>query len=73
MSLLVAMPLILSLTVATTLGTLLGNLILLLIIGTQAKRQQQKQLEEVQRLQSEFLEMRQKEIERMQRYATMEG
>ncbi len=38
-----------------------------------AQRQEKKQREELQRLQNEFLEMRQKETERMQRYAKMEG
>jgi hypothetical protein len=38
-----------------------------------ARRQEKKQREELQRLQSEFLEMRQREAERMERYAKMEG
>jgi hypothetical protein len=44
-----------------------------MIIGGMAKKQQQKQYEEVQRMQNAFLEIRQKEAERMQRYAKMES
>jgi hypothetical protein len=43
------------------------------MIGKMAQRQEKKQREELQKLQSEFLEMRQKEAERMKRYASMEG
>jgi hypothetical protein len=38
-----------------------------------AQRQEKKQKEELLKLQNEFLEMRQKENERMQRYAKMES
>ncbi len=38
-----------------------------------AQRQEKKQKEELLKLQTEFLEMRQKEMERMQKYAQMEG
>jgi flagellar motor component MotA len=67
------MSLILSLTVASAVGTLLGNLSMFMIIGGMAKKQQQKHNEEVQRMQNAFLEIRQKEAERMQRYAKMES
>jgi uncharacterized membrane-anchored protein YhcB (DUF1043 family) len=67
------MGLILGIGIASAVGTLLGNLILFLIIGVMAQRQQKKQEKELLKLQSEFLEMRRKENERMQRYAKMEG
>jgi hypothetical protein len=58
---------------ASALGTFLGNLGLFWVIGRMAQRQEKKQREELQKLQNEFLEMRQKEAERMKRYASMEG
>ena len=67
------MSLILTLTVASAVGTLLGNLSVFLLIGMMAKKQQQKQQEEMQRMQNAFLKIRQKEAERMQRYAQMES
>lgn len=72
-SLLVVMSLIISLTVASAVGTLLGNITLLWLIGIMAERQQRKQQKELERMQNAFLEMRQKEAERMQRYAKMES
>jgi hypothetical protein len=67
------MVLALSIGIATAVGTLLGNLGVFWVIGQMARRQEKKQREELQRLQSEFLEMRQREAERMERYAKMEG
>jgi hypothetical protein len=64
---------ILAVAVGSFIGTLVGNLGVFWIIGKMAQRQEKKQREELQRLQNEFLEMRQKETERMQRYAKMEG
>ncbi len=64
---------ILAVAVGSFIGTLAGNLGLFWVIGRMAQRQEKKQREELQRLQNEFLEMRQKETERMQRYAKMEG
>jgi len=55
------------------LGTFLGNLGLLWIIGTMAKRQEKKQLEELQKLQQGYLEMAEREKKRMENYARMEG
>lgn len=55
------------------LGTLLGNLGLFWIIGTMAKRQEKKQLEELQKLQQGYLDMVQREKARMENYAKMEG
>jgi len=63
----------LSILGASALGTFLGNLGVFWVIGQMARRQEKKQREELQRLQSEFLEMRQREAERMERYAKMEG
>lgn len=67
------MSLILSLTVASAVGTLLGNMGLFWVIGTMAKRQEKKQLEELQKLQQGYLEMAQRERTRMENYAKMEG
>lgn len=67
------MSLILSLTVASAVGTLLGNMGLFWVIGTMAKRQEKKQLEELQKLQQGYLEMVQREKKRMEAYAQMEG
>ncbi len=43
------------------------------VIGLMAKRQEKKQLEELQRLQQGYLEMVEKEKKRMANYAKMEG
>ena len=67
------MFLILSIILGSALGTFLGNLGLLLIVGALAQRQEKKQKEELLKLQNQFLEMRQKEVERMERYARMES
>jgi hypothetical protein len=64
---------ILAVAVGSFIGTLAGNLGVFWLIGRAAKNQEKKQREDLQRLQSEFLEMRQKEAERMDRYARMEG
>lgn len=58
---------------ATALGTFSANVGLFWMLGTMAKRQQEAQQQELAKLQAQFLEMRQKEAERMQRYAKMEG
>jgi uncharacterized membrane protein YccC len=58
---------------ATVLGSILGNLVVFLILGIMAKRAEKKQAEELHRLQAQFLEMTQREAERMKRYAQMEG
>jgi preprotein translocase subunit YajC len=67
------MGLILGIGIASAIGTLLGNLGVFWFIGVMAQRQQKKQEKELLKLQNEFLEMRRKENERMQRYAKMEG
>jgi len=58
---------------ATALGTFCANTLLFWVLGNLAKKQEEKQKEELAKLQRDFLEMRQKEVERMQRYAKMEG
>ena len=55
------------------IGTLLGNLGLFYIIGLVAKRKEKKQLEELQKMQQGYLEMVQRERERLEKYAKMEG
>jgi hypothetical protein len=55
------------------LGTLLGNLSLFYIIGLVAQRKEKKQLEELQKMQLGYLEMVQRERERLEKYAQMEG
>jgi membrane protein DedA with SNARE-associated domain len=67
------MTLIISLTLASALGTLMGNLVLFWVIGRMAQRQERKQLEEVQRIQQGYLELIQRERERLEKYAQMEG
>ena len=67
------MGLVLSIGIASVLGTFLGNLAVFWVIGLMAQRQQKKQAEELSRLQTEFLSTRQKEMERMERYARMES
>lgn len=67
------MSLIFSLTVASALGTLLGNLSMFMLIGTMAKRQEEAKRRELENLQQQFLQMRQREVERMSRYAQMES
>lgn len=58
---------------ASALGTFCGNFGLFWIIGTMAKRQEKKQLEELQKLQQGYLDMVQREKARMENYAKMEG
>jgi hypothetical protein len=67
------MGLILSLTLASAIGTLLGNLGVFWAIGTMAKRKEKEQKEEFLKIHNEFLELRRKEVERMERYAKLEG
>ncbi len=64
---------ILAVAVGSFIGTLVGNLGVFWLIGRAAKNQEKKQREELQRLQNEFLEMRQREAERLRNYAKMEG
>ena len=55
------------------LGSLLGNMGVFFVIGLMAKRQEKKQLEELQQLQQGYLEMVEREKKRMENYAKMEG
>jgi hypothetical protein len=55
------------------LGSLLGNLGVFFVIGLMAKRQEKKQLEELQKLQQGYLDMVEREKKRMANYAKMEG
>ena len=64
---------ILSVALGSLVGTFLGNLVLFWIIGAMAKKAQAQQKEKLEELHTAFLEARQKEVERMQRYAKMEG
>jgi uncharacterized membrane-anchored protein YhcB (DUF1043 family) len=63
----------LAVALGSLVGSFFGNLAVFWTLGQLAQKQQEKQREELERLQTQFLEMRQKEVERMQRYATMEG
>lgn len=57
----------------TALGIFVGGGALLWFLGRAAQKQQEKQLSELQTLQNQYLEMAQKENERLKRYAQMEG
>ena len=63
----------LAVAVGSLIGSFLGNVSVFWVIGMMAKRAEKKQKEELLNLQNQFLEMRQKEAERMERYAKMEG
>ena len=58
---------------ASALGTFCGNVGLFWVIGNMAKRQEKKQLEELQKLQQGYLEMVEKERARIENYARMES
>jgi hypothetical protein len=55
------------------LGSLLGNMGVFFIIGLMAKRQEKKQLEELQKLQQGYLDMVEREKKRMENYAKLES
>ena len=63
----------LAIALGSLTGTLLGNLGLFWIIGTMAKRQEKANQEKLQELQRGYLEMVQRENERMRNYAKMES
>ena len=67
------MTLFLTILGATALGTFCGNVGLFFLIGTMARRQERKQLQELQRLQQGYLDMVEREKKRMENYARMEG
>ena len=58
---------------ATVLGSVIGNLVVFYILGAMAKKVEQQQREELERLQQGYLEMVDKERKRMENYARMEG
>lgn len=58
---------------ATALGTFSANIGLFWVIGTMAKRQQEAQQKELERLQRGYLEMVQREKTRLENYAKMES
>jgi hypothetical protein len=64
---------LLAITIGSLVGTLLGNLALFWVIGKIAQNQEKEKLREVQRLQQGYLDMVQRERERLEKYAQMEG
>ena len=54
-------------------GSFLGNVSVFWVIGLMAKRNEKKQLEELQKLQQGYLEMAERERTRLEKYAKMEG
>lgn len=64
---------LLAITIGSLVGTLLGNLTLFWIIGKIAQNQEKEKLREIQQLQQGYLEMVQRESERMKKYAELEG
>lgn len=58
---------------AVALGTFSANTLLFWVLGNLAKKQEEKQQQALAKMQNDFIEMRKKEVERMQRYAEMEG
>ena len=67
------MLLTLSIILGSALGTFLGNLTLFVLIGLMAQRQEKATQEKLQELQRGYLDMVNKEAERMKRYASMES
>lgn len=63
----------LAVTIGSLVGTLLGNLTLFWVIGKIAQNQEKEKLREIQRLQQGYLDMVQRERERLEKYAQMEG
>jgi hypothetical protein len=66
------MTLVLTFT-ATVLGSVVGNLVVFYILGAMAKKVEQQQREELERLQQGYLEIVAKERKRMENYARLEG
>ena len=63
----------LAVALGSLLGSFLGNIGVFWVIGAMAKKAEKKQLEELQKLQQGYLEMAQRERERLENYAKMEG
>jgi hypothetical protein len=58
---------------ATVLGSVIGNLVVFYVLGAMAKKVEQQQREELERLQQGYLEMAERERQRLENYARMEG
>jgi membrane protein DedA with SNARE-associated domain len=58
---------------ATVLGSVVGNLVVFYVLGAMAKKVEQQQREELERLQQGYLEMAERERKRLENYARMEG
>jgi hypothetical protein len=55
------------------LGSFLGNVSVFWVLGLMAKRAEKKQMEQLKKLQDGYLEMAQRERERLEKYAQMES
>lgn len=63
----------LTVAAASLLGAFLGNLSVFWILGTMAKKVEQQQQAQLEELHKSYVDMVQKENERMRNYAKMEG
>jgi membrane protein YqaA with SNARE-associated domain len=63
----------LAVALGSLVGSFLGNIGVFWVLGTMAQRAEKKQLAELQQLQQGYLEMAQRERERLENYAKMEG
>lgn len=63
----------LAVVLGCAIGSFLGNVSVFWVIGSMAQRAEKQQQEHLKKLQEQFLEVRQKEAERMARYAKLEG
>jgi hypothetical protein len=63
----------LSIAAGAAIGSFLGNTLVFFVIGAMAKSAEKKQLEELQQLQQGYLDMVQRERQRMEDYAKMES
>ena len=63
----------LTVAAASLLGAFLGNLSVFWILGTMAKKVEQQQQAKLEELHKSYVDMVQKENERMRNYAKMEG
>jgi len=67
------MSLILSITVASALGSFLGQFLSLWSIGLMAVREQKKQQRDLMNARNKFLQIQEKENQRLRRYAQLES
>jgi len=63
----------LAIAAGATIGSFLGNTLVFFVIGVMAKRNEAKQLAELQELQKGYLDMVQREQTRMEAYAKLES